>query len=207
MPHQNRVTPFGELIATPERGTMYGNRGCLVDSSGAIKRRFKEIRWIICVLNFKNRRHPMMEPGRYTGLFFLDEAAALAAGHRPCAECQRKRFEQFRSDWAKGNPQHTNSPRPLAPVMDAVLHSERLGSKRVCDAIDYLPDGTFITYNHRDCYLVLGGKLLRWTAGGYEHSTPHDCSSAATILTPASTVRALKAGYSVDIHPSAFDQQ
>ena len=121
MPHQNRVTPFGELIATPERGTMYGNRGCLVDSSGAIKRRFKEIRWIICVLNFKNRRHPMMEPGRYTGLFFLDEAAALAAGHRPCAECQRKRFEQFRGDWAKGNPQHTNSPRPLAPVMDCGL--------------------------------------------------------------------------------------
>ena len=205
MPHQNRVTPFGDIIATPERGTMYGNRGCLVDGRGLIMRQFKEIRWLICVLDFKERRHPMMAPGRYTGLFFLDEATALAAGHRPCAECQRGRFNLFREDWAKANPKITSEFRPKATAIDAFLHQERLGPRAVCTSLDGLPNGIFLTDNDVDAHLLLEGKLLRWTSGGYKITNPDRLNFPAKILTPASVVNALSAGYPVDIHPSAFD--
>ena len=204
MPHQNRVNPFGDLIATPERGTLYGNRGCIVDRDGKIARRFKELRWIICVLDFKNRRHPMMAPGRYTGLFFLDEATALAAGHRPCAECQRERFELFRSHWAAANSTDAGSAKPLAPVMDVVLHGERLGSGAYCDSIKGLSNGTFVTDNDSEAFLVLDGKLLRWSPAGYVLGERKKFDEPFRILTPASVVRALADGYPVKIHPSAF---
>ncbi len=204
MPSQNRVTPFGEIIATPERGTMYGNRGCLVNSDGRIVRQFKEIRWLICVLKFKGRRHPIMAPGRYTGLFFLDEATALATGHRPCAECQRERFEMFRMRWAMENPERTDFPRPPAPVIDAVLHAERLGTKPICKDIYDLPDGTFVSSDDRDAYLLKAGKLFRWTPGGYELPISAKIGSPFKILTPASIVRVLKAGYPVDLHSTVF---
>lgn len=128
MPLQNRVTPFGTLIATSERGTLMGNRGCLHDERQRIRRPFQLQRWLICLLEFKGRWRPMMKPGHYTELFFLDEATALAAGHRPCAECQRTRFDLFRETWAKANPKHTNKTRPLATEIDTVLHKERSGS-------------------------------------------------------------------------------
>ena len=204
MPHQNRVNPFGDLIATPERGTLYGNRGCLVDKNGKIARPFKEVRWITCVLDFKGRRHPMMAPGRYTGLFFLDEATALAAGHRPCAECQRDRFNLFRSYWPKANPDHAISERPLAPVIDAVLHGERLGSHQLSSSIDELPDGTFVTNDGVNAYLVLKRKLFLWTPGGYLKAEGTNLNFPVNVLTSASVVRSLAAGYPVTIHPSAF---
>ena len=97
MPRQNRVTPFGELIAISERGTLMGNRGVLHDEAGTIRRVWQLKRWILCVLMFKDRNRVVMSPGRYTELFFLDEATGLAAGHRPCAECQRARFLAFRT--------------------------------------------------------------------------------------------------------------
>src|SRR5688500_8008085 len=102
MPRQNRVTPFGELIAAPARGTLMGNRGCLHDGDQRIRRLFVGKRWIHCVLEFKGRRRQVMAPGRYTELFFLDESTALAAGHRPCAECQRDRYLEFRRCWMAG---------------------------------------------------------------------------------------------------------
>ncbi len=203
MPKQNRVTPFGKIIATPERGTLYGNRGCLVDKLGEIARAYKEIRWIICVLDFKGRRHPMMAPGRYTGLFFLDEATAFAAGHRPCAECQRERFELFRSRWAKANPEEAKSAKPLAPMMDTVLHRERMGTGNYCDSIEGLPDGVFVTANEVDAYLVLNGKLLRWTAGGYVSEALPEFDFPIRVLTPESIVRTLAAGYPLTVHSSA----
>lgn len=202
MPKKNRVTPFSTLIATPARGTLYGNRGCLLGASGEIRRQFLGIRWIICLLEFKGRRHPIMKPGLYTGLFFLDEATALAAGHRPCAECQRKRFDLFREIWAKANPDSANSPQPLAPVIDAVLHKERISSSQFCNSVTDLPDGTFIADNEIDAYLVLRKQLLLWTPEGY-NPNPRKISFPVRILTPASVVRALKAGYPVAIHPSA----
>ena len=95
VPKQNRVTPFGEIVAVPERGTLMGNRGVLHDDRGTIRRPWQLRRWILCVLEFKNRKRSVMSPGCYTELFFLDEATGLAAGHRPCAECQRPRFREF----------------------------------------------------------------------------------------------------------------
>ncbi|MEO7673423.1 MAG: hypothetical protein ABIU09_05020 [Pyrinomonadaceae bacterium] len=204
MPYQNRVTPFSNLIATPERGTLYGNRGCLHDDQGKIRRHYRGIRWIICVLEFRGRRHPVMKPGRYTDLFFLDEAIALAAGHRPCAECQRGRFNLFREHWAEANPELTDKFHPLATQIDAVLHEERVRSRQFCDSLDGLPDGTLVTDDEQDAYLVLRRKLHRWTPGRYENVRTSNLNYPARILTPASVVNGLRAGYPVDIHPSAF---
>lgn len=204
MPHQNRVTPFSTLIATPERGTLNGNRGCLHDEQGQIRRQFRGKRWIICLLEFKGRRHPIMMPGRYTDLFFLDESTALAAGHRPCAECQRDRFNLFREHWAKANPEITSEFRPRATVIDEILQEERIGIRKSCTSLVGLPDGTMLTDDGLAAYLVLKGKLLRWAPSGYEQVKIPNINFPATILTSASVVRALKAGYPVDIHPSAF---
>ena len=121
MPRQNRVTPFGELIATESRGTLMGNRGCLHDDQQRIRRAFACKRWIICVLEFRGRRRAVMTPGRYTELFFLDEATALAAGHRPCAECQHARYLLFRETWAAANPDLSGGASPSADVIDGVL--------------------------------------------------------------------------------------
>src|SRR3954464_14328807 len=103
MTRQNRLTPFGEIVAIPNRGTLMGNRGVLHDNAGAIRRAWQLRRWILCVLKFKGRKRAVMQPGCYTELFFLDEATGLAAGHRPCAECQRQRFREFRAAWVAGN--------------------------------------------------------------------------------------------------------
>ena len=103
MPRRNRVTPLGEIVAVPERGTYFGNRGVLHDEGGRIRRPWQVRRWLICLLEFKGRHRAVMTPNRYTELFFLDEATGLAAGHRPCAECRRARFLAFRDAWAAGN--------------------------------------------------------------------------------------------------------
>src|SRR5262245_59079626 len=124
MARKNRVTPSGEIVATPERGTLMGNRGVLHDDQGRIVRRWQGKRWIACVLEFRGRKRTVMTPGRYTELFFLDEATALAAGHRPCAECQRERFNAFRDAWRRGNGV---AMPPTAPEIDGRLHAERLG--------------------------------------------------------------------------------
>jgi hypothetical protein len=206
MPRQNRVTPFGTLIATPARGTLMGNRGCLHDDSGRIRRPFLGRRWIICLLSFKDRRRSVMTPGHYTELFFLDEATALAAGHRPCAECQRDRFNLFRETWARANPRITSLPRPPATLLDAVLHSERTAppaQRRDCEPLDALPDGTFVTGDGERAYLVLKSRALLWTPRGYEDRGNHPFRLPAMVLTPASVVRTLEKGYPVDLHPSA----
>ena len=125
MPRQNRVTPFSSIVAVSARGTLTGNRGCLHDDRQNIRRLFQGTRWIICLLDFKGRKRKLMTPGHYTELFFLDEATALAAGHRPCAECQRERFTRFRDLWVTANPELADSSRAAATVMDAAIHRER----------------------------------------------------------------------------------
>lgn len=203
MPLQNRITPFGSLIATPERGTLMGNRGCLHNDRKEIRRPFQLRRWIICLLEFKGRSRTVMKPGHYTELFFLDEATALAAGHRPCAECQRSRFDLFRETWAKANPEITNQLRPAATVIDAFLHKERLNNNLSCDPVRTLPDGTFVTFDEKAAYLVRNGRVLRWTPAGYEIEPTRNVSSRARILTPRSIVKTLRAGYPVNVHISA----
>jgi len=203
MPLQNRVTPFGRLIATAERGTLMGNRGCLHNDRKEIRRPFQLQRWIICLLEFKGRSRTVMKPGHYTELFFLDEATALAAGHRPCAECQRGRFNLFRETWAKANPEKTNERRPAATLVDSFLHEERLNNDLRSASVRTLPDGTFVTFDEKEAYLVLDGKVLRWTPEGYEIEPAQNIDSPARILTPRSIVKTLKAGYPVGVHVSA----
>jgi hypothetical protein len=201
-PLRNRVTPAGELIATAHRGTMYGNRGVLHDDDLALVRRYQVRRWLVCVLEFRGRRRPVMRPGRYTGLFFLDEAVALAAGHRPCAECRYGAFQSFRTAWAAGL---ALPARPAADDIDRVLHQQRrlAGGARITwpAPLRELPDGVFIATDG-ESWLVNDGGLRRWTPAGYAgRIDPFD--GPAAVLTPRATVAAIRAGYRPLLHPSA----
>src|SRR5258706_10396571 len=126
MPYQNRVNPFGSIMTTAVRGTLMGNRGCLHDTTDHPLRQYQSQRWIISVLDFKGRTRQPMPPGHYTSLFFLDEATALAAGYRPCAECQRARFNDFRRHWAAANPDLAGGAAPPVDTIDTALHRERI---------------------------------------------------------------------------------
>jgi hypothetical protein len=214
MPRQNRVTSFGEIVATPARGTLMGNRGRLHDQHGVIQRSFLGQRWIICLLSFKGWWRPVMAPGQYTELCFLDEATALAAGHRPCAECQRERFERFRAIWAAATIEPTLNRAPGAhatarrEALDAVLHVQSLtarGRKRTYVApAASLPDGSFVSLPvDPHAYLVLGRWLLRWSAFGYDGAIARPESGAFPVLTPHSVVKTLAAGYTAVVHPSS----
>jgi hypothetical protein len=208
MPRQNRVTPFGEIVATPARGMLMGNRGCLHDSQGTIRRTYQGKRWIICLLEFKKRQRSVMTAGQYTELFFLDEATALAAGHRPCAECQRERFRHFRAAWAAANPHLTGTPTPPVAVIDDVLQRERLQKEArpllPLGQVDQLPDGCFVApIGDGNAYLVVQGRLLRWTPFGYAQLSEPAGAVDVTLLTPLSIVRALATGFVAGLHPSA----
>jgi hypothetical protein len=209
MPRQNRVTPFGKIIATPERGTFIGNRGLLHDDEGRIKRAWQVKRWLVCVLEFRGRKRKVMTPDRWTELFFLDEATALAAGHRPCAECRRKRFLDFCHAWKLAYAANDGLARPKASEMDNRLHAERVAADRskgfFSEALDQLPDGVFVAVD--DCpdqaYLVWGDSLLAWSPGGYQARRPREQFTEVAVLTPKSTVKVIRAGYVPDVHPSA----
>jgi len=207
MPRQNRVNPFGELIAVDSRGTLMGNRGCLHDGNQRIRRTFACARWIICVLEFRGRHRTIMRPGHYTELFFLDEATALAAGHRPCAECQRERFNLFREIWAAANPSLAAGPRPSADEIDRVLHGERLdaerGKRTYLAPVSELPTGVVAADDEGIPCAVLEERLAQWTPGGYTRSIPKPTGTRFRVLTPRSIVRAIALGYPVSIHPSA----
>ncbi|PWT91567.1 MAG: hypothetical protein C5B56_03635 [Proteobacteria bacterium] len=209
MPRQNRVTPTGQIIATPERGMFLGNRGVLHDDQGRIRRAWQLKRWLICLLDFKGRRRVVMTPGRYTELFFLDEATGLAAGHRPCAECRRDRFDAFRTAWLSGNPRIVESQKLYAPILDDHLHTERSApdrSKLLYPAnLDELPNGVFIRRHALgdEVHLVWDDRLLIWSPGGYQGSQPRPKGEDVLVLTPKSIVGAIRAGYTPQIHPSA----
>ena len=207
MPLRNRVTPQGELIADPARGLVYGNRGCLHDDGGRIRRRYNGKRWIACRLRFKGwHRHPLLQPGRFTELFFLDEATAMAAGHRPCALCRREDYVRFRELWRERHP----GPHG-ADDIDARLHSERVDSatraQRQHDArLEDLPDGAFVLRDGAP-WLVRGPRLLRWTPAGYDAQVSRQVDERVRLLTPPSLVAVLRAGWdgaAVPLfHPSA----
>jgi len=193
----NRVTPFGVCEADPARGTLMGNRGCLVDAQGELARRWQLERWITCVLEFKGRRrHPLMAPGQYTELFFLDEATACAAGHRPCHECRRADADVFRAAWQQAHPRDA-----LLSQIDARLHRERTRGAHHRAACAALPDGAVVSLDGR-AWLVVDGGLRAWTHGGYtaRRAWPRE---PVTVLTPPSTVAAMRAGWRPVLHPSA----
>jgi hypothetical protein len=193
MPLQNRVTPTSELIADPARGLVYGNRGCLHDEAGRIRRRYNGRRWIACRLEFRGwRRGPLMQPGKFTELFFLDEATAFAAGHRPCALCRREDYVRFVEIWRGLHPRQAG-----ADAIDAQLHGERLtpgrGQRHHEARLEGLPDGAFVL-DAGEPYLVLGDELLRWTPSGYSAVRPRP-KGAAVLITPPSLVHVLRAGW------------
>jgi hypothetical protein len=206
VPLQNRVTPLGQLIATSERGLVYGNRGCLHDQEGAIRRRYPTKRWIACRLCFRGRRRsPLMVPGRFTELFFLDEATALAAGHRPCAECRRNDYNRFTDLWLGLHPGQIG-----ADAIDAQLDAERLAlgtRERLLHDESYggLPDGTFVL-EAGGPHLILGRALLTWSPGGYREGPRRPRNGQAAVITPPSLIAILRSGWSPSVpllHPSS----
>ena len=206
MPLQNRVTPLGELVAHPARGLLYGNRGCLHDETGRIRRRYNGKRWIACRLEFRGwQRGPLLRPGRFTELFFLDEATAFAAGHRPCALCRHEDYARFVEIWRGLHPGQVG-----AAAIDAQLHMERVAPETRAqlhrDArLDELPDGAFVLREGAP-RLVLGRYLLSWTAAGYVNQTQRPTRQRATVITPPSLVAVLRSGWEPSVtlvHPSA----
>ena len=207
MPLQNRVTPLGELIADPARGLVYGNRGCLHDETGRIRRRYNGKRWIACRLRFRGwLRRPLLQPGRFTELFFLDEATAFAAGHRPCALCRREDYRRFAAIWRELHPGQVG-----ADAIDEQLHGERLDAdtrrRRYHSArLDDLPDGAFVLEKDAS-WIVLGPELARWTPAGYTARRQQQPDGEASLITPPSLVAVLRAGWQTAVpllHPSAL---
>ena len=203
---QNRVTPLGELVADSARSLVYGNRGCLHDAHGRIRRRFDGKRWIACRLEFRGRRRgPLLQPGRYTELFFLDEVTALAAGHRPCAECRREDYDRLVSIWRELHPGQAG-----AGAIDEQLHTERVvpesRERHLHRApLDELPNGAFVLEEDGPC-LVFGAQLLTWTPAGYAVRTPKPAPRDALVITPLSLLAVLRAGWKPLVplvHPSA----
>jgi hypothetical protein len=207
MPLQNRVTPLGELIANPARGLVYGNRGCLHDERGRIRRHHNGRRWIACRLEFRGwLRRPLLQPGRFTELFFLDEATAFAAGHRPCALCRRADYDRFGAIWRALHPGQAG-----ADAIDAQLHVERLAddgrsSRLHVVSLDLLPDGAFVMWDGGPA-LVLGAHLLPWQAAGYGELAARPLGAYVSLITPPSLVEVLRAGWEPAVpllHPTAL---
>jgi hypothetical protein len=204
-PLQNRVTPQGDIIATPHRGMFTGNRGIIHDpaTKTLLARRWSSNAWLTCVCEFRGRRRKVMGGRSWTELFFLDEATAFAAGHRPCFYCRRDDANRFRAAWENGN----GVADILAPEMDAVLHRERLeGRKKRLHTLpmppQQLPDGTMIQAR-TESYLIAQGRALLWSPGGYREV--RSALADAMLLTPPSTLRALSAGYRPVLHKSAVE--
>jgi len=201
-PLQNRVTPSGDIIATPHRGLFTGNRGIIHDpATKTLTRRWASQAWLVCVCEFKGRRREVMGGRSWTELFFLDEATALAAGHRPCFYCRRDDANRFRAAWEQGN----GTASVLAREIDTVLHRERLseGRKRLHplpSPIGRLPDGAMVQEGN-ESYLIVQGRALSWSPAGYRET--ENAIKDAMLLTPPSTLRALSAGYKPVLHPSA----
>lgn len=200
MARQNRVLPTGEIVADPARGLFMGNRGCLHDPDGRLgAARWRHRNWITCALSFKERKRSPMSPGKYTELFFLDEAVACAAGHRPCAECRRPAWRAFQAVWSG-----VFGPMKAAEI-DRTLHVARLEGRRqrrhTALARD-LPDGAMMLTDDA-AHLVIAGKALPWSPAGYGPACPLP-DGDVTVLTPAPMVAVLRAGWKPVLHSSAL---
>jgi hypothetical protein len=204
MPLQNRVTPTGDIIATPHRGMFTGNRGIIHDpATKTLTRRWASQAWLTCLCEFRGWRRKVMGGRSWTELFFLDEATALAAGHRPCFFCRRDDANRFRAAWQEGN----GTRAVLARDLDAVLHRERLvgGEKRLhalTVPLKKLPDGAMVQ-DGNESYLIAKGRALAWSPAGYRDM--QNALQDAMLLTPPSTLRALAAGYRPVLHESAIE--
>ena len=197
MPLQNRVDAFGSIFRSPARGTFFGNRGCVHNENREIVRQFKCQRWITCVLEFKGRKRSVMSPGRYTELFFLDEAVAFAAGHRPCAECRWQSYKLFRSAWMR-RAKAPCADLLRAPEIDAELQRARIdktGAKVTYKAdLDTLPNGCFVKIGN-EAYLVWDNTLALWAPDRYARKDCRPPGVIVTVLTPEPIVDCFREGY------------
>ena len=206
MPLQNRVTPFGAIEANSARGDFMGNRGILQGKTKELgRRRWAHNNWIICVTKFNGRHREVMKPQHYTELFFLDEAVAIAAGHRPCCECRRRDYHTWKDAW-----QHAFglAEPSLVKPMDKALHQNRIdlstrGQRRWWSAINDLPDGSFIVIGGA-AHLVLGDRLLPWKHDSYGPPIKRATDTVVQVLTPSLSVATLKEGFSPRLHKTAL---
>jgi hypothetical protein len=207
MPKQNRVTPLGEIIASPSRGLYMGNRGVLHNQNGDIQRKWKLKAWITCELEFKGRKRQLLLPGRYTELFFLDEATALAAGHRPCGECRRKEYKLFKTLWLQSNRKLLTNNNPVIAEIDTIIHSQRINKNqdkvRFRSQLKDIPNGVFVQFKGKHhTYLLFEGNLYEWSPFGYISKKPRKSKDEIFVLTPKSIVKIIETGYPVKIHSS-----
>jgi hypothetical protein len=202
VPARNRVTPMGEIVAIPLRCAWTGNRGILHSGREVVRFHASDL-WIICELEFRGRWCEQWQPHHYTHLYFHDEALALAAGHRPCAECRRASYDAYRAAWADG----LGGDLPSAKVLNRTLHGERMvrgTHRRRLHSMPFadLPDGTFVLVDGSPA-VVVGDRVTPWTTAGYEAGSRRPHGGAATVITPPSSVAALRAGYPAQINDSA----
>lgn len=203
MPLQNRVTPWTAIEASPARGLFTGNRGCLVTEPGRLATQgWRTKAWICCVTDWRGRKRPQMQPGVWTNLYFLDEATALAAGHRPCAYCRRGDYNAFMAAWAET---HSQPDKWRAAAVDAVLHPERTARTPVPTRLGDLPDGALVGREGwaGEAWLKADGRLSRWSQEGYRDAAPLDPAETVLPLTTPSMLSVLSAGYRPVLHPSA----
>jgi hypothetical protein len=205
MPLQNRVTPFGDIVAIPQRGMFMGNRGIIHDpaTKTLLRKRWSNKAWIICACSYKNRRRDVMATRSWTELFFLDEAVALAAGHRPCFACRRESADSFRFAWSAAK----RTRKSTAASIDDMLHRERLrdGHKRIHPLgmpICNLPDGAVVAIGG-NAFTVAHKLAFRWTEDGY--APPQEIEKADGLLTPPSTIQTMIAGYRPALHTNIFN--
>lgn len=201
-PARNRVTPLGEIVAVPLRGAWTGNRGILHRSREIVRFHAGDL-WITCELSFRGRWREQWQPGHYTFLYFHDEAVSLAAGHRPCAECRRRSYDAYRSAWAAA----MGVALPSAKAMNRQLHGERIvrgTHRRRLHELPWadLPDGAFVLLGDSPAVLV-GDRLAPWSPAGYGEPRARPQGGTARVITPPSTVAALRAGYPVQIDDGA----
>ena len=207
MPLQNRVLPDGAIVKDPARGLLTGNRGILHDGAQNLIHRWTNTAWICCALEWKGTRRTPMTGRSWTALFFLDEAVALASGHRPCTTCRRAPYNAFRAAWAKAELLGSQ-----APEIDAHLHALRLTPTRhqrlhLADG-QTLPDGGFILHAQTATlpptpHLILGPNAYPFTPAGYLAPVPRP-TGPVQVMTPAPLIAALSAEYRPILHPSAF---
>ena len=203
MTYQNRVDPFGRLLAVPQRGFMMGNRGNLHNKGTGILREFKLKAWIACLLEYKGCHREVMSPGKYTELFFLDEATALAAGHRPCAACRRVAYNKFVSCWKVSNVILKGQGNKDA--IDNRLHVERYSPIPRYERLSELPAGTMVTKGEKPVpHLWFNQELFAWSFAGYTQSIAAQTDDAVQVLTPESIVKILAEGYAASVHETAF---
>jgi hypothetical protein len=202
-PARNRVTPLGEIEAFGLRGAWTGNRGILHRGEEIVRFHAGDL-WITCALEFRGRWREQWQPHQFTFLYFHDEAVSFAAGHRPCAECRRQAYNAYRDAWAEG----LGVPVPSAKEMNRQLHGERIvhGShRRRIHRLPWagLPDGTFVLLGEAPA-VVLGDRLSEWTREGYRGRRARPARGTANVITPPSTVAALRAGYPAQIDDAAL---